>query len=127
MDGSHMRMLLLLTGCFEPSGGGYSPTAPPNIEPDKPIWIQYELYVWGSGSTDIERRYRDVLCHFRVIGKTKFSKIEMKLISKSDSRGIYQCMIPAAFAKSQNVIQYCFDEYLDGHYNKHKWKSITVP
>jgi hypothetical protein len=119
--------LLFLTGCYKPGGGGSIHTPPENLKANQPILITYKLTVWGSGSKDIEKRYKNVQCHFRVKGGPEFKSIKMVLKNKADQEGMYQCIIPAAYAKSNNIIEYHFDELLDGHYNKRIEKPIKIP
>ena len=120
---------LVFAGCYEPSGGGSVHNPPENIESGKPIILKYELSLWGGGSKDVEKRYKKVKCHYKLKNENEFRALDMKLVKKDviEGEGIYKCTIPASIVKSGVTIEYYFDEYFDGHYNKRKEKPIKVP
>ena len=110
-----------MISCSPAGGGGSIHIQPKNIVVDKPIKLTYELTVWGGGSTDIEQRYSDVLCYFKLKEDKVFKPLKMQLESKVNKKGIYTCEIPKEFVKPKNRIT--FTETRKRRENKHLRKQ----
>jgi len=114
-----LLFLFLLSGCKPPIGGGGSVHHPPKyIESGKPTKLEVQLSVWGAGSQDVTRRYKKVICHFRIVGQDKFINIPMKVSQIMENKAVYECLLPVFSEKDGNSVEYYFDMYLDGVYNK---------
>jgi hypothetical protein len=119
--------LFLVSGCKPPFGGGGSVHNPPKyIESGKPTRLELELSVWGGGSEDVTKRSKKVTCHFRIEGQDKFTDLPMKVSKVMKSKAIYECFLPAFSEKDGNSVEYYFDEYFDGHYNKRPEEVVPI-
>jgi hypothetical protein len=110
--------IFLISGCNFAGGGGSIHTPPEYIESGKTTRLELELSVWGAGSTNVTKRYTKVTCHFKITGKDKFTDLPMTVSETMKSKAIYECLLPAFSIKDGNSVEYYFDMYLDGHYNK---------
>ena len=111
--------IFLISGCKPQIGGGGSVHHPPKyIESGKTTKLEMQLSVWGEGKSDVTKRYKDVTCHFRIEGKDKFANLPMEVSQIMENKAIYECLLPAFSIKDGNSVEYYFDMYLDGHYNK---------
>ncbi|MGA2071280.1 MAG: hypothetical protein ABSG97_08010 [Sedimentisphaerales bacterium] len=124
---SLLIFLFLFSGCKPPVGGGGSVHIPPKyIESGKPTKLELELSVRGAGSQDVTRRYEKVTCHFRITGQSKLTDLPMNVSQAMKSKAIYECLLPALSEKDGNSVEYYFDMYLDGHYNKRPEEVVPI-
>ena len=124
---SLIGFLFLISGCRPEIGGGGSVHHPPEyIETGKPTKLELELSVWGEGNQDVTKRYKEVACHFRIVGKDGFIWMPMMVSEnmKGEGKAIYECYLPAFSEKDSNSVEYYFDMYFDGIYNKDP--NVTV-
>ncbi len=122
-----LLFVFLFSGCKPPIGGGGSVHHPPEyIESGKPTKLELELSVWGAGSKDVTKRSKKVTCHYRIVGQDKFISLPMKVSKVMEDEAIYECFLPAFEEKDGNSVEYYFDEYFDGHYNKRPEEVVPI-
>jgi hypothetical protein len=109
--------LIFLSGCA--GGGGTEHTPPKAVIAGRATPLELQVSVWGSGWGQMTSRYRNVTCHYRLLGEQHFHDLPMmpekEFISKPPlhKEGTFQCTLPA-FPKTAKTVEYNFDFDFDG-------------
>ena len=77
-----------------------------------------ELTSWGAGSGKLSKRYREIQCHYRIVGAENYAAVPMTPTAETKERLTVQCVIPALTAKAGDKLEYYIDMKFDGVYNK---------
>ncbi|MHC5082955.1 MAG: hypothetical protein ACYTET_03325 [Planctomycetota bacterium] len=117
-------LVVFVIGC--PGGGGSTHRAPKYIEANKPKIIQLELTAWGAGRGRLDKRYTEVNLHYRLSGTEDFISIETTASTSSSEKLIVQATLPPFEFKEGSYVEYYFDMYFDGHYNKRNIERVPI-
>lgn len=109
---------LSLTG-FEIGGGGSRHWQPERIIPGQPTVLELELTVWGDGSGKMSKRWKQVKCHYRLVGTKQWTTISMTPKIEEEERIVFTCTLPPQ-DQVGGAVEYYFDKMFDGYYNKDK-------
>jgi len=104
------------TGCA--GGGGTAHVPPKQIIAGQTTLLTLEVNVWGAGWGKMTSRYRNVTCHYRLVGEPDYRNLPMvpgkEFTSKppSNREGTFLCTLPA-FPKTAKAVEYYFDFTFD--------------
>jgi hypothetical protein len=107
---------MALIGCA--GGGGTAHVPPKHIIAGQPTPLTLEVSVWGAGWGKMTSRYRNVTCHYRLLGEQGYHNLPMmpekEFTSKppSNREGTFRCTLPV-FPKTAKAVEYYFDFTFD--------------
>ena len=116
------------TGCA--GGGGTAHVPPKRIVAGQPTQLTLEVNVWGAGLGKMTSRYRNVTCHYRLLGEKDYHDLPMtpgkEFTSKppSNMQGTFQCILPT-FPKTAKAVEYYFDFNFDKFQQSRP--PVTIP
>jgi hypothetical protein len=105
-------------------GGGSYHTPPKAIRIGQPTALSVDFKAWGAGAGKLSTRYKNVLCHYRIVGSEVYSEIPMTPTSETPERLTVEGVIPPMAAKPGDQLEYYIDEMFDGHYNRQAEKPV---
>jgi hypothetical protein len=109
------------------AGGGGSLHVPPDViyagESTKLI-LKLTTGEFGKSVTII-KRYRNVLCHYRIKGEDGFITLPFVPVKKEGKWQVYECTLPP-FKTPGIEVEYYIDMLFDGVYNKFDVVTVSV-
>lgn len=121
----HVLLLasVLLTGCA--GGGGSLHDRPASVAQEKDFHLELELSVWGAGSHEITKRFRNVVLAYSIDGNDP-KEIEMRNISSTRRSGIWSATVPREELEAGSNITYEFKYELDGMPHSRPEQSVPI-
>ncbi len=110
---------------LEIGGGGSTHIPPERISLGEPTTLKLELSVWGEGSGAMSKRWKDVRCHYRIVGAETYASLDMVIHEAKKDTIVFACTVPPQ-QNPGSTLEYYFDMMFDGHYNKREGGLVKI-
>lgn len=123
---SLLFVLVLITGCYQPGGGGTVHLPPESFSSNQPTELKITFSVWGAGSGRLDRRYTDVTCLYRINESGDFHRLTGTVVSANEKDMEMKFTIPPLDIKEGERVDYQFEMLFDGHRNTREGGTLIV-